>query len=139
MFFIFPGGFNFGVSWELTPKLLVKNSMDMGLPIIHVTANHRLNAFGFLGGKEVAEAGVGNLGLKDQRLAMEWIYKGSETARYSPAVVSALTCRYPGLQSRYIAIILTNLRDTVRRWCQLSRVGTRVSNLGEEREESPGR
>ncbi|KAA1126738.1 hypothetical protein PGTUg99_011762 [Puccinia graminis f. sp. tritici] len=73
MFFIFPGGFNYGVSWQLTPKFLVKESMDMGLPIIHVTANHRLNAFGFLGGKEVAEAGVGNLGLKDQRLTMEWI------------------------------------------------------------------
>ncbi|OAV96781.1 hypothetical protein PTTG_03567 [Puccinia triticina 1-1 BBBD Race 1] len=73
MFFIFPGGFNYGVSWQLTPKFLVKKSMDMGLPIIHVTANHRLNAFGFLGGKEVAEAGVGNLGLKDQRLTMEWI------------------------------------------------------------------
>ncbi|PLW12849.1 hypothetical protein PCANC_19196 [Puccinia coronata f. sp. avenae] len=73
MFFIFPGGFNYGVSWQLTPKFLVKKSIDMGLPIIHVTANHRLNAFGFLGGKEVAEAGVGNLGLKDQRLTMEWI------------------------------------------------------------------
>ncbi|KAI9616592.1 hypothetical protein H4Q26_010990 [Puccinia striiformis f. sp. tritici PST-130] len=50
-----------------------QKSMDMGMPVIHVTANHRLNAFGFLGGKEVGEAGVGNLGLKDQRLTMEWI------------------------------------------------------------------
>ncbi|KAH9443051.1 hypothetical protein MJO28_014386 [Puccinia striiformis f. sp. tritici] len=73
MYFIFPGGFNYGVSWQLTPKFLVKKSMDMGMPVIHVTANHRLNAFGFLGGKEVGEAGVGNLGLKDQRLTMEWI------------------------------------------------------------------
>jgi len=73
MYFIFPGGFNYGASWQLTPKFLVKKSMDMGLPIIHVTANHRLNAFGFLGGKEVAAAGVGNLGLKDQRLTLEWI------------------------------------------------------------------
>ncbi|KAI9616593.1 hypothetical protein H4Q26_010991 [Puccinia striiformis f. sp. tritici PST-130] len=68
-----PGGFNYGVSWQLTPKFLVKKSMDMGMPVIHVTANHRLNAFGFLGGKEVGEAGVGNLGLKDQRLTLEWI------------------------------------------------------------------
>ncbi|POW22247.1 hypothetical protein PSHT_01579 [Puccinia striiformis] len=73
MYFIFPGGFNYGVSWQLTPKFLVKKSMDMGMPVIHVTANHRLNAFGFLGGKEVGEAGVGNLGLKDQRLTLEWI------------------------------------------------------------------
>ncbi|MBW0479225.1 hypothetical protein O181_018940 [Austropuccinia psidii MF-1] len=73
MFFIFPGGFNYGTSWQLSPRSLVKKSMSMGLPVIHVTANHRLNAFGFLAGKEVYEAGVSNLGLKDQRLTLEWI------------------------------------------------------------------
>ncbi|KAI8457979.1 Alpha/Beta hydrolase protein [Phakopsora pachyrhizi] len=61
------------VIWELSPKSIVKKSISLGMPIIHVTANHRLNLFGFLGGKEVSEAGVGNLGLKDQRLTLEWI------------------------------------------------------------------
>ncbi|KAH9813309.1 putative carotenoid ester lipase precursor [Melampsora americana] len=75
MYFIYPGGFNYGASWQLSPVPIVKKSIDMGLPVIWVSANHRMNAFGFLGGREVSEAGVGNLGLKDQRLTMEWIQK----------------------------------------------------------------
>lgn len=72
MFFIFPGGFNSGGSRQLSPKSIVKKSVALGMPVIHVAANHRVNAFGFLGGREVGRAGVGNLGLKDQRLALEW-------------------------------------------------------------------
>lgn len=33
----------------------------------------RLQVFGLLGGKAVGKAKVGNLGFKDQRLAMEWV------------------------------------------------------------------
>lgn len=75
MYFIYPGGFNYGASWQLSPDPIVKKSIEMGLPVIWVSANHRMNAFGFLGGREVGAAGVGNLGLKDQRLTMEWIQK----------------------------------------------------------------
>ncbi|KAJ5714558.1 carboxylesterase family protein [Penicillium malachiteum] len=38
-----------------------------------VTLNYRLSYWGFLYGQEVAEEGVANLGLKDQRLALRWI------------------------------------------------------------------
>lgn len=75
IYFIYPGGYNYGASWELTGVPMVKKSIEMNLPIIWVSGNHRTNAFGFLGGKEVGQAGVGNLGLKDQRLTMEWIQK----------------------------------------------------------------
>ncbi|KAG0696092.1 Alpha/Beta hydrolase protein [Suillus ampliporus] len=34
-----------------------------------------LTAFGFLASKEVRQAGVGNLGLQDQRLAIKWVQK----------------------------------------------------------------
>ncbi|KAJ5718540.1 carboxylesterase family protein [Penicillium malachiteum] len=40
---------------------------------IEVTLNHLLSYWGFLYGQEVAEEGVANLGLKDQRLALRWI------------------------------------------------------------------
>lgn len=47
----------------------------MDQPVVFVSANHRLNAFGTLASKETKEAGIGNLLLKDQRVAMEWVQK----------------------------------------------------------------
>lgn len=47
----------------------------MGQPIIFVSANHRLNVFGTLTGEEINDAGIPNLLLKDQRVAMQWIQK----------------------------------------------------------------
>ncbi|KAF3399393.1 putative secreted lipase [Talaromyces pinophilus] len=52
---------------------LVQQSIEMGAPIIWVSIQYRLGAFGFLSGKEVAATGDTNLGLRDQRLAMEWV------------------------------------------------------------------
>ena len=45
----------------------------MSKPIIAVSINYRLNGFGFLGGPDVREKGLGNLGYRDQRLALHWI------------------------------------------------------------------
>ncbi|KAH9816164.1 lipase [Melampsora americana] len=73
MFFIC--AFVLGGTYTYPGKELILKSMEIGKPIIYVTANYRLNAFGFLGGKEVGEAGIGNLGLKDQRLALKWVQK----------------------------------------------------------------
>lgn len=54
---------------------LVRTSVDMGQPIIGVSANYRLNAFGFSASREMEEAGLLNLGLEDQRVAMQWVQK----------------------------------------------------------------
>jgi hypothetical protein len=40
-----------------------------------VSANYRVNAFGGLASQEITDAGVANLHLKDQRVAMEWVQK----------------------------------------------------------------
>ena len=40
--------------------------------VIHVAIQYRLGAYGFMGAKEVLTDGAPNLGLLDQRLAMEW-------------------------------------------------------------------
>lgn len=48
-------------------EAVVAKSVEMGQPVIWVAMNYRLNAFGFLGGKEVKEAGVGNIGLQDRK------------------------------------------------------------------------
>lgn len=54
---------------------LVRTSVDLRQPIIGVSANYRLNAFGFSASKEMEEAGLLNLGLEDQRVAMQWVQK----------------------------------------------------------------
>lgn len=47
----------------------------MDQPVVFVSANYRLNFFGTLASKEITEAGVANLGLKDQDAAFAWVQK----------------------------------------------------------------
>lgn len=43
--------------------------------MIAVNLNYRLSAWGFLFGTEVAASGQTNLGLRDQRLALQWVHE----------------------------------------------------------------
>ena len=53
--------------------LIVDRSQDLSLPVIYVSMNYRLTRFGFLGGQEIKNAGVGNLGLQDRKaLLIRW-------------------------------------------------------------------
>ncbi|KAE8149098.1 Alpha/Beta hydrolase protein [Aspergillus avenaceus] len=70
---IFGGGFELGSSAMYDGAPLVSSSIDLDMPIIFVAMNYRVGGFGFLPGKEVLADGSTNLGLLDQRLALEWI------------------------------------------------------------------
>ncbi|EIM86204.1 carotenoid ester lipase precursor [Stereum hirsutum FP-91666 SS1] len=72
---IYGGGFEDGELLNDDGGVIVQRSIDLGTPVIYVAMNYRLSAFGFLPGQEVKEAGVGNLGLQDQRLALRWVQK----------------------------------------------------------------
>ncbi|KAJ7166299.1 carotenoid ester lipase precursor [Mycena crocata] len=72
---IFGGGFELGSPSMYDGVPIVKRSIEMGEPVIYVSMNYRVSAFGFLASKEVRAAGVGNLGLQDQRQALRWIQK----------------------------------------------------------------
>ncbi|KAF9057265.1 carotenoid ester lipase precursor [Panaeolus papilionaceus] len=74
---IYGGGFERGTaSFPLYDGgVIVERSILLGTPVIYASINYRLTGFGFLGGKEVKAAGIGNLGLQDQRQAMRWIQK----------------------------------------------------------------
>ncbi|KAL2188975.1 alpha/beta-hydrolase [Thermothelomyces heterothallicus CBS 203.75] len=54
-------------------SFIVQKSVELGTHMIGVSLNYRLSAFGFPCGREAAEAGVTNLGFKDQRLALRWV------------------------------------------------------------------
>lgn len=52
---------------------IVEQSVQNNKPVIGISINYRMAAFGFLYGKEIEAAGTQNLGLRDQRLALKWI------------------------------------------------------------------
>jgi len=54
-------------------SFITQNSVEMKTPILSVSIQYRLSAWGFLGGKEALEGGATNLGFRDQRLALHWI------------------------------------------------------------------
>lgn len=71
--YIYGGGFATGDASLFDATALVSRSVELGKPVIYVSFNYRVNGFGFLAGKEVKEAGVANLGIHDQRMALAWI------------------------------------------------------------------
>lgn len=71
----FGGGFEIGGTAIYDGKLIVGRSVSIGQPVIFVSMNYRVSALGFLPGKEVKAAKIGNLGLRDQRLALKWVQK----------------------------------------------------------------
>ncbi|KAF8955264.1 carotenoid ester lipase [Flammula alnicola] len=72
---IFGGGFELGSTSMYDGGLIVGRSQTLGSPVVYVSMNYRLTGFGFLPGQEVKNAGVGNLGLQDQRQALRWVNK----------------------------------------------------------------
>ncbi|KAK0662826.1 Acetylcholinesterase [Lasiodiplodia hormozganensis] len=62
-----------GVDQRYNMSFTIQNAVEIGKPFIGVTLNYRLSAWGFLMGEEVEASGNGNLGLRDQRLALEWV------------------------------------------------------------------
>ncbi|KAF9889508.1 hypothetical protein FE257_007218 [Aspergillus nanangensis] len=70
---IYGGGFELGSSLMYDGAPLVLSSKTLGMPILFVGISYRVGGFGFLPGKEILADGSSNLGLLDQRLALEWI------------------------------------------------------------------
>jgi carboxylesterase type B len=70
-----------GSSWVYDCGPLVRKSLLMGRPVIMVTMNFRIGLFGFAASATIREdnhragdEGCGNYGLRDQRIAMEWLF-----------------------------------------------------------------
>ncbi|KIW64075.1 hypothetical protein PV04_09033 [Phialophora macrospora] len=75
------GAFNVGDNTvQFDGNHLVKKSVEVGQPVIVVAINYRLNLFGSVSSRELAdeakglgEAHVPNQGLDDQRIALQWV------------------------------------------------------------------
>jgi carboxylesterase type B len=72
---IYGGGFEDGSSANVDGSTIVNHSIALQKPVVYVSLNYRLAAFGFLASQEVKDGRVGNLGLWDQRLAFRWVQK----------------------------------------------------------------
>ncbi|CAI6290893.1 unnamed protein product [Periconia digitata] len=73
LFWIYGGGFETGSPQMYDGSVLIPESVSQGKPMILVSVNYRLGAFGFLGGNQVLQDGAANLGLLDQRMGLEWV------------------------------------------------------------------
>ncbi|KAF8608654.1 alpha/beta-hydrolase [Ceratobasidium sp. AG-I] len=75
MVYIYGGAFYIGDIASYPGNFFVERSTTIGKPVIYVAMNYRLGLYGFPPGQAAADAGALNLGLKDQRLALEWVQK----------------------------------------------------------------
>ncbi|KZV64178.1 carotenoid ester lipase precursor [Peniophora sp. CONT] len=72
---IYGGGYEVGSPQMYDGTVIVERSIAIGEPVIYVSMNYRVSAWGFLASQEVKNAGTGNLGLRDQRVALQWVQK----------------------------------------------------------------
>lgn len=72
---MYGGGFSVGFNGDTNTNMsyIIQSSVENHMPIMAVLINYRVGFYGFPGGKQAAEAGILNLGVKDQRLALAWV------------------------------------------------------------------
>ena len=85
---IYGGGFAVGDGSSYDGTTVVQRSVQLGEPVIYVNFNYRLNAFGFLAGKEALAGGAANIGIYDRKhnlpLAANGFIGPSETNNNDP-------------------------------------------------------
>ncbi|KAI1485215.1 Alpha/Beta hydrolase protein [Biscogniauxia mediterranea] len=91
-------------------SFIVDNSVKQGTPLVAVSFNYRLSAFGFLSGKEALDAGVTNLGFRDQRLALHWVHENIAAFGGSPDKVTIFG-ESSGAESVTAQVVAYNGRD----------------------------
>ncbi|CAI6338944.1 unnamed protein product [Periconia digitata] len=73
---IYGGGYTVGDKYNNPAGLLAASGNTSLGEIVYVSLNYRLGALGWMGGPDYqSEGGTSNLGLYDQRFALEWVQK----------------------------------------------------------------
>jgi carboxylesterase type B len=84
-------------------SFIVQNSVEMDKPMIGISIQYRLSAWGFLGGNEVLKSGATNLGYRDQRLALHCTYVSGATLQIFPNETIANSLLMIGIQENIAA------------------------------------
>lgn len=93
LLWIYGGGFELGNTQSYYGTGIISKSVDLGEPVLFVAFNYRLNAFGFLHGKELQEEGSTNIGLRDQRKAIELVAGNIAAFGGDPDRVTLWVCK----------------------------------------------
>ncbi|KAJ5412022.1 uncharacterized protein N7487_006381 [Penicillium crustosum] len=90
MIWIFGGGWAQGATADprYNMSYIVEQSALNGKPVLGVSINYRLAAFGFLDSEEVRAEGNTNLALRDQRTAMRWVKKNIKAFGGDPSKIT---------------------------------------------------
>jgi len=73
LFWIYGGAFQLGGTNTYDARNLLATAMGQQQAFIFVSVNYRVGGFGFMPGNEVMKDRSANIGLLDQRLALEWV------------------------------------------------------------------
>lgn len=93
LYWIYGGGFEAGSAGMYDGSSIVKKSVSQKQPIIYVNVNYRLGGFGFLAGKDLANEHSTNLGLRDQRLGLQWVAENIAAFGGDPDKVTIWVCQ----------------------------------------------
>ncbi|KAF3030899.1 hypothetical protein E8E15_011313 [Penicillium rubens] len=90
MIWIFGGGWSQGATADprYNMSYIVEQSVLNDKPVLGVSINYRLAAFGFLDSEEVRAEGNTNLALRDQRTAMRWVKKNIKAFGGDPSKIT---------------------------------------------------
>ena len=86
--YIFGGGFQLGSTGMYGGSGWVSSSVASDKPVIYAAMNYRVGGFGFMPGSEILQDGSANIGLLDQRLALQWIADNIEAFGGDPSKVT---------------------------------------------------
>lgn len=88
--FIHGGDFSGGSASQEQYNLsfIVDKSVQLGQPMLAVSFNYRLSAWGFLFSNQLRDTGATNIGLRDQRFALAWIQENIAGFGGDPAKVT---------------------------------------------------
>ncbi|XPS81050.1 hypothetical protein M3J07_013018 [Ascochyta lentis] len=77
-----------GADQRYNLSFIVEQSVKIGKPIVGVSINYRLSFWGFTSSNELANEGLLNIGLRDQRLALHWVQENIKSFGGDPKKVT---------------------------------------------------